>query len=674
MVPDNGYATPASVDGEHKIFSVANTKSNGHSSATFQSSELTTIVNDFGTKRIKKMGEQYSNSLNDFDVFRNKRRKLGTKTDSNTWNEKHKPHQISDLAVHPKKVEEVKTWLLNSSGINGTNNSSLYGVNNNILLLTGPPGCGKTATVQVLSRELKFSIQEWTNPLSSIEFQKTDDEFSDKVMRDFIPKDDTVRYESQVKAFDNFMNRANRYDILPGLELQQIKQHFDAKESHRKHGKVVVIEELPAFAYKDINQFHSILKRYHSSCHRSRSPLVIIQSEMKSAGNKEDPVRKLFPPEFILENRIHHIQFNSISATNMLKSLTAVTMIESSNCPKSFHIPDKGSLTALANSVNGDIRAAINALQFACINNEVASSDLKQQFDGYTTLCSSNSTNAKKKKLNEKIHSEKINSNIKNRLAAIGGKDPTIDLFHAIGKVLYCKREGEENAQSAASDFDLLPRKLQHPKTNITYERRKLKINPEELLEHIPMSGPGAFTAFLHHSYLDFFGGSNGIHEVADAAESLSYADPFFNEWVSNGKISLSEYGGLITIRGLCHSSPNMTRNATGMKKFHKPEWYNVMAKSKSNNSILSNHFRDRCLTNKEMLTVFAPTISQLFPKSIGSSILEAVGYYSKNVDKYIPYKNVPSSNDIPKVGSLMSICGVEGDIDPDDILIEEFE
>ena len=97
-MPDNGYATPAYVDGEHKRISVENTNSNRHSSATFQSLELTTSVNDFGTKRIKKMGEQYSNSLNDFDVFRNKRRKLGTKTDSKTWNEKHKPHQISHPA------------------------------------------------------------------------------------------------------------------------------------------------------------------------------------------------------------------------------------------------------------------------------------------------------------------------------------------------------------------------------------------------------------------------------------------------------------------------------------------------------------------------------------------------------------------------------------------------
>merc|ERR1719340_433746 len=101
---------------------------------------------------------------------------------------------------------------------------------------------------------------------------------------------------------------------------------------------------------------------------------------------------------------------------------------------------------------------------------------MKKCFNGHTTLTSSTS-NSKPKNLNSnKNKTSKIEDT---SLSRIGGKDPTIDLFHAIGKVLYCKREGEENAQSASSDFDLLPRKLQHPKTNITYERRKLKINPE---------------------------------------------------------------------------------------------------------------------------------------------------------------------------------------------------
>ena len=34
-------------------------------------------------------------------------------------------------------------------------------------LLTGPAGAGKTATVQVLGRDLGLELQEWSNPITS---------------------------------------------------------------------------------------------------------------------------------------------------------------------------------------------------------------------------------------------------------------------------------------------------------------------------------------------------------------------------------------------------------------------------------------------------------------------------------------------------------------------------
>ena len=35
-----------------------------------------------------------------------------------------------------------------------------------MLLLTGPPGCGKTATLHALSRDMGFTVVEWVNPES----------------------------------------------------------------------------------------------------------------------------------------------------------------------------------------------------------------------------------------------------------------------------------------------------------------------------------------------------------------------------------------------------------------------------------------------------------------------------------------------------------------------------
>jgi hypothetical protein len=57
--------------------------------------------------------------------------------------------------------------------------------------------------------------------------------------------------------------------------------------------------------------------------------------------------------------------------------------------------------------------------------------------------------------------------------------------------------------------------------------RRKLIINPEELLDNVSM-GESSFVAFLHQNYVDFFG---NISSLADAAEYLSLSEPFFDEW-----------------------------------------------------------------------------------------------------------------------------------------------
>ena len=71
------------------------------------------------------------------------------------------------------------------------------------------------------------------------------------------------------------------------------------------------------------------------------------------------------------------------------------------------------------------------------------------------------------------------------------------------------------------TDAKLLPWHLS------TKSRKKLIINPEELLDNVAMS-ESSFVAFLHQNYVDFF---PNIQSLSDAAEYLSLSEPFFDEW-----------------------------------------------------------------------------------------------------------------------------------------------
>lgn len=88
-----------------------------------------------------------------------------------------------DLAVHKRKVNDVRQWLLEAFQPSKLQKyrvglfssivhyyrlltSCFLRLTQRLLVLTGPAGSGKTTTLRVLSRELGFEILEWRNPLS----------------------------------------------------------------------------------------------------------------------------------------------------------------------------------------------------------------------------------------------------------------------------------------------------------------------------------------------------------------------------------------------------------------------------------------------------------------------------------------------------------------------------
>lgn len=254
------------------------------------------------------------------------------------WSDKHTPKSVSDLAVHKKKIEELQTWLqrhLNSKSMRSP-----------MVLLTGPAGAGKSALVQVLAKELNCELKEWSNPIAAaydeLSFLDRRNNWSD------YSRVEGSYSSSQLSQFQQFLLRADKYNSLDIF-------------GNGTQGKIILVEEFPNIVYKDATSFHDILRKYSKV---GRCPLIFIISDSSSGESNE---RLLFPKHLQEELHIENISFNPIAATTMLKILTKISTEEAAHGMHKFSVPSKAVIESISMSSAGDIRGAINALQFACL-------------------------------------------------------------------------------------------------------------------------------------------------------------------------------------------------------------------------------------------------------------------------------------------------------------------
>ena len=79
-------------------------------------------------------------------------------------------------------------------------------------MLTGPAGCGKTATIRALSQDMNFEVLEWTNPMTKSSAATPYSTTSGQQMEQ---DEQHFYYEpSQTKQFSDFLNRADRYPSI----------------------------------------------------------------------------------------------------------------------------------------------------------------------------------------------------------------------------------------------------------------------------------------------------------------------------------------------------------------------------------------------------------------------------------------------------------------------------
>ncbi|KAF1932097.1 Rad17-domain-containing protein [Didymella exigua CBS 183.55] len=413
--------------------------------------------------------------------------------DGRPWTEKYGPLSLDELAVHKKKVSDVRAWL--EDVYSGQQRKRL-------LLLKGPAGSGKTTTMALLSKELGIHMHEWKNPASSM-----------------------TASEGAVSAtaqFEDFVGRAGAFGSLTFDRPQQVQTQASPSTDSRQK-QLVLVEEFPntfARASPAVQAFRSSVLNFLASTTPSATaffarqagsdspvtPMVMIVSETllstNTAAADSFTAHRLLGPEILTHPGSSVIEFNPIAPTYMTKALDLIVVKEAR---KSARRNTVGPQVVQRLAELGDIRSAVSSLEFLCLRGD--------ESDGWGAK-----VNFSKKKGPRDVP---ITEMERESLELVTQRESTLGIFHAVGRVVYNKRVPEDPNKPVPQPPHWFP------------ERRRPKaseINLDTLIDELG-TDTHTFTAALHENYVLSCGGADSeetMDSVDGCIEALSDADLLF--------------------------------------------------------------------------------------------------------------------------------------------------
>jgi cell cycle checkpoint protein len=454
--------------------------------------------------------------------------------DLRPWAEKFGPTNIEELAVHKRKVADVRGWLENT--IAGWTRQRL-------LVLKGAAGTGKTTTVQLLSKDMNIEVLEWRNPTGSA---ASSDGLS-----------------SMSAQFEEFIGRGERYGQLDILgEGPALPTPTSTSSDGQK--RLILVEEFPNTFTRSssaLQSFRSTVLQYLAATTPSLSmmykspggkdpvtPLVMVISETllttTSASADSFTAHRLLGPEILQHPGVAVIEFNAIAPTILAKALELIVQKESR---KSGRRKTPGPQVLRRLGEVGDVRSAVGSLEFLCLRG-----DTNSDWSGKVTFGKT------KKGSKEGLAMTKMEEE---SLELVTRREASLGIFHAVGKVVYNKRD----AGLAGEAEHLADHLTQYSKP------KKSDVDVDTLIDETG-TDTQTFVAALHENYLlsceaPSTSSFSSIDHVNGCIDALSDSDLLAPVW--DGTSNAAGLGGgagdtlrqdevsfQVAVRGLLFSLP----------------------------------------------------------------------------------------------------------------------
>lgn len=480
--------------------------------------------------------------------------------DLRPWSERFAPTNLDELAVHKKKVADVRRWL----------DDVLMGrLRQRLLVLKGAAGTGKTTTLRLLAKDMDLDVLEWRNPSGS-------------------GAGISLGFSSAAAQFDEFLNRGSRFTQLDlesgGSDSDDPTKETNGTDGAHQRRKIILIEEFPNTFMRSssgLTGFRNTVLQYLAAntpslatfaqrgapAMDSITPVVMIVSETllttTSASADSFTAHRLLGPEILRHPGTGLIEFNAIAPTLLARALEIVVQKEARKSGRR-RTPGPQVLRRLGEV--GDIRSAVASLEFFCV---------KGDDDGDWGAKVAFSKGRKGPKDAALTRGER------DTLEMVSQREASLGVFHAVGKVVYNKRDDipyPPNSDGAAAED--LPDYLAH------CSRPKRPLVAVDTLMDETGTDTHTFISALHENYalsceqsgpadpqssLDYI---NGCIEYLSESDLLCPTwDIFFGGRGSNrynfGRDSGShvlrqdEMAFQVAVRGLLFSLPSPVKRST---------------------------------------------------------------------------------------------------------------